>query len=224
MSRDVPNVVVFALVVAVAVGTVALPASALAGSGATADTDAATGVVAQTTANGTGTTGSGASASDESLEPGQQLAGVIGVQDAEIDGELKERTLATRVSRAESSPSKAAVVATELNQVRERLRTLRETQERLREARRSGELSRGEYRARMAITSAEIRTVRSMIVATEQVTRTLPAAALESKGVKRSEIDRLRRTADELRGPEIAEIAREIAGESAGRELAPGRG
>ena len=204
MSRDVPDVVVFALVVVVTVSVVALPASALGGATATATT--ADGGVAPQTTNGSAN-------GSETLAPGQRLAGVVGVQGAEIDGELEERTLATRVDRAESNTSKAAVVATELNTARERLRNLRETQTALREARRSGDISTGEYRARMAITAAQIRTVRTQLDSSEAVSRDLPDAALEARGVNRGEIDRLREDADELSGPKVAEIARQVAGD-----------
>jgi len=206
MSRDVPDVVVFALVVVVTVSVVALPASALGGATTTATTATATtadgGVAPQTTNDSVN--------ESETLAPGQRLAGVVGVQGAEIDGELEERTLATRVDRAGSNTSKAGVVATELNTARERLHNLRETQTALREARRSGDISTGEYRARMAITAAQIRTVRTQLDSSEAVTRDLPDAALEARGVNREEIDRLREDADDLRGPEVAEIARQV--------------
>ncbi|MFC7172556.1 hypothetical protein ACFQL0_02585 [Haloplanus litoreus] len=87
--------------------------------------------------NGTTTSTSDAGA-NESVAPGQQLAGVVGVQGAEIESEIGERSFSTRVSRAESNTSKAAVVATEVNQARDRLASLRERQERLREAYQSG--------------------------------------------------------------------------------------
>lgn len=204
MSRDVPAVVAFALAVVVTVSVVALPASALGGATATVTTPGG-GVTPQTT--------NGSANASESLAPGQRLAGVVGVQGAEIDGELEERTLETRVDRAASNGSKAAVVATELNTARGRLRDLRGTQAALREARRSGELSTGEYRARMAITAAQIRAVRTQLDSSEAVSRDLPDAALEARGVNREEIDRLREDADELRGPEVAAIARQIAGD-----------
>jgi len=205
MSRDVPDVVVFALVVVVTVSVVALPASALGGATTPATATTADGGVAPQTTNDSAN-------ESETLAPGQRLAGVVGVQGAEIDGELEERTLATRVDRAESNTSKAGVVATALNTARERLRNLRETQIALREARRAGDISTGEYRARMAITAAQIRTVRTQLDSSEAVTRDLPDAALEARGVNREEIDRLREDADDLRGPEVAKIARQVAG------------
>ena len=214
--RDAPDVVAFALAVVVVVSAVALPVSALGGP--TMATDGGTEQVAPQTA------GNGTTNGTESLAPGQRLAGVVGVQGAEIDGELEERTLATRVSRAESNESKAAVVATELNTARDRLQRLRETQTDLREARQSGDISRGEYRARMAVTAAQIRAVQTQLDSSEAVSRDLPAAALEARGVNREELDRLRADADELRGPEVAEIARDVAGDDEGRELDPERG
>ncbi|MFB6256548.1 MAG: hypothetical protein ABEH58_07475 [Haloplanus sp.] len=220
MMRDVPDVVAFALAAIAIVSAVALPVSALGvpTAGATTAIDGETEQMApQTTGNGTAN-------GTDSLAPGQRLAGVVGVQGAEIDGELEERTLASRVSRAESNESKAAVVATELNAARNRLQQLREIQTDLREARRSGNISVGEYRARMAVTAARIRAVQTQLDSSGAVSRDLPDAALEAHGVNREELDRLRANADELRGPEMAEIAREVAGDDEGREFDPERG
>jgi hypothetical protein len=226
--RDVPNVVVFAVVVVTVVGAVAMPVSALgvSFSPVVSDTDTTTDeALPQTTDNGTETAGaSDGSDGNASVEPGQRLAGVVGVQGAEIAGEMSERSLATRVSRADSNASKAAVVASDANQIRDRLADLRDRQQRLREAHRSGEISTGEFRARMAVTGAQVRSLRTQIDANAAVSRDLPDGALESSGVDRTELDRLRDDADELRGPEVAEMAREIAGENPGREIDPERG
>jgi uncharacterized membrane protein YgcG len=226
--RDVPNVVVFAVVVVTVVGAVAMPVSALGVSFSpiVSDTDTTTDeALPQTTDNGTETAGaSDGSDGNASVEPGQRLAGVVGVQGAEIAGEMSERSLATRVSRADSNASKAAVVASDANQIRDRLADLRDRQQRLREAHRSGEISTGEFRARMAVTGAQVRSLRTQIDANAAVSRDLPDGALESSGVDRTELDRLRDDADELRGPEVAEMAREIAGENPGREIDPERG
>jgi hypothetical protein len=216
VTGRVPDVVAFALVVALVVGAVAFPVSAL-GPAETTDEPGDDRMAQRTASNG-------AANGSEPLAPGQRLAGVVGVQAAEIDGELAERTLATRVSRAASTESKAAVLATELDTVRSRLQRLRETQTELRTARRSGDISTGEYRARMAVTAARIQAVRTRLDSSEAASRDLPAAALEGRGVTREELDRLREDADGLRGPEVAEIAREVAGDDGGRELDPERG
>ncbi|WP_435067771.1 DUF7096 domain-containing protein [Haloplanus sp. C73] len=216
MSRDVPDIVVFALVVAVAISAVAVPVSALDGS-TTAATVAGGERVAQQTADGaSGTNESASNESNDSVAPGQRLAGVVGVQGAELDGEIEDRELEQRVASADSNDSKAAVVATELNTARERLQTLRERRDQLREARQSGEMSPGEYRARMAVTAAQVQSLQRQLNTSERVSRDLPDAALEARGVNRTEIDQLQRNTDELTGPEIAEIARDIAGNGSG--------
>lgn len=186
---------VVALVVAVVTAGVAAPAVALG-----ADDG-----IRATTADGT-------NATNDSLAPGQRLAGVVGVQGAEIDGEVETRALSARVARADSNASKAGAVATELDAVRERLDELEERKAALRNARRTGEMPPGEYRARLAVTEARIRSVEARLNATEDVANDLPDEALAAKGVDRNEVDSLRNRASDLRGPEVARIARDLAG------------
>ena len=183
MSRDVPNVVVFALALVAVVGAVAVPASALGAPDSPAAPDTATDEVSpQTTDAGTDnetTTGGAAGTDNASVAPGERLAGVIGVQGAEIEGEIGERSLAIRVARAESNDSKAAVVASDVNRIRDRLADLRERQDRLRERHRSGEISTGEFRSRMAVISAQVRSLQTRIEANSEVSNELPDEALE---------------------------------------------
>ncbi|MFB6123549.1 MAG: hypothetical protein ABEJ78_08830, partial [Haloferacaceae archaeon] len=187
---------------------VALLAAAIAGPAAAvvAPADAPTQVA---------TTGAPDNASD--VKPGHRFAGVVGVQQAEIEGEMEERTFGVRVTNA-TNETKADVVAAEVNQLRERLRELRAQREQLREARANGTISEGTYRSRMAIVLAKTRTTTRMLSASEAVSRTLPAAALEAHGVSTDEIQRLRRDADEMSGPEVAALARSVVGEVVGRD------
>lgn len=210
-------------VLVVAAAAVAVPVAAATDAGGSS---AGNGATVQATTSDTATaSGENATASGEngSVAPGQRLSGVVGVQRAELDGELDQRSLHVRTERASSNASKADVVATQINEVRDRLQQLRARQDRLRTARQTGNISRGEYRARMAVVAAEIRSTRGLIDATENVSRDLPAEALDAHGVDRSELDHLRQDADAMHGREVSEIAHDIAGESPGRELAPGR-
>jgi hypothetical protein len=217
MESYVPDVVVYAVVVVVTVGAAgaAVPGTA---------SQSAKPIAQQTAATGTTTpTPEPEPTSNESVAPGQQFAGVVGVQGAEVEGEVERRALNRRASQARTNETKAELVASELNRARERLTALHERQTDLREAQQAGEMSNGEFRARMAITSAEIRSVSARLDSSEQLSRDLPNRTLEANGVDRSEFDRLKDDADEMQGGEVAEIARRIGGGPPDRAGGPDR-
>ncbi|QLH76583.1 hypothetical protein HZS55_04355 [Halosimplex rubrum] len=184
------------LVVLAAVG--AVPVAALSGSGLDAR---------QTAANET---------ANESLAPGERFAGVVGVEQAEISGELEARAFGQRIAAARSNASTAGVVADEVSNLNERLAELDGRMAELERAHENGTLSEGQYRARLARVHAEQRALQRQVNQTEYVARELPAAALEAKGVNVSAIETLRTRASEMSGPEVAAIARSIAGKNAG--------
>lgn len=198
-------VVAAALVVLGAVG--AVPVAALSGTDIGAQ---------QTAANGTATD---ETAADESLAPGERFAGVVGVEQAEIEGELAARAFGQRVAAAATNESAAGVVAAEVDALDERLAELDAELRELERAHENGTMSDGEYRARLARLHAEQRALQRQINQTGSVARQLPAAALEARGVDVTAIETLRSQASELTGPEVAAVARDIAGENAGKGM-----
>lgn len=162
---------------------------------------------------------------DASVAPGERFAGVVGMQEAEVEGEVATRAFEVRFARADSAAAQAAVVAEGVNDTRERLRELEHRRERLRAARANGTISEGQYRARMARLYAEAKTLRHRLNRTADASREVPDAALRRHGVDRAELERLRRAAGNLTGPEIAAIARGIAGGGRGPPVgaSPGR-
>ncbi|MFB6218031.1 MAG: hypothetical protein ABEH77_02460, partial [Halobacteriaceae archaeon] len=158
----------------------------------------------------------GARQAQPTTEPGSRLAGVIGVQQAEVGAEVETRSLDRQLAAADSNASKAAVVAEQVGASRERLAALRERLARLEEMRANGTISESEYRGRVAPVAARIEAIRAVLNRTEAAARDIPAAALEKRGVNATAIRRLRAEADSLTGPEVAEIARSIAGRGAG--------
>lgn len=162
------------------------------------------------------TTTGAANETNESLAPGERLAGVVGVEAAEIEGELEARTFGQRVAAAKANASAAGIVAAEVDDLEERLTELDARLRELERAHENGTLSEGEYRARLAQFHARQRTLQRQINQTEYVARELPAAALEARGVDVGAIETLRSQASELSGPEVAAVARSIAGKNAG--------
>ncbi|WP_415379314.1 hypothetical protein [Halosimplex sp. TS25] len=158
-------------------------------------------------------------AANESLAPGERFAGVVGVEQAEISGEVEARAFGQRVAAARSNASAAGVVAAEVDDLDERLAELDARMDELERAHENGTLSEGQYRARLAKLHAEQRALQRQINQTESVARELPAAALEAKGVNATAMATLRSQAGELSGPEVAAIARSIAGKNAGKGM-----
>ncbi|WP_348607131.1 hypothetical protein [Halobaculum rarum] len=153
-------------------------------------------------------------------QPGATFAGVVGVQGAEVEGEVAQRSLDRRLAGAESNASKASVVAGETEDVRQQLSELRERRETLDRRYESGEITRGEYRSKLARIGAQIRTLERRLNTTAAVAEGIPEETLRERGVNASAIAELRRNASEMGGGEVAEAARGIGGADTGKGLA----
>jgi hypothetical protein len=152
--------------------------------------------------------------------PGSRLAGVFGVQGAEIDSSVETEAFAVRLRDARSNASRATAVAGSVEAARERLAEQRRLLDEYRAARQNGSLSAGEYRARVATVAARVRATERLLDRADNASRTLPAAALERGNVTPGAIADLRRSARNLSGPEVAAIARGIAGNGVGGDPA----
>lgn len=216
---------VTALLVAALVVVATVPAGVAAGTQATSTQTSAT--TTETTGETTTATGTNETADDSSDEnepggiaPGEQLAGIVAVQQAEIDGELDSRSFENRVSNATSNGSKARIVADQLNESRERLETLRERRSELGAAREAGNLSRGRYQAQAARLTAEIRSLQRLLNRSSDAAQELPADVKRANGIDDEEVERLRTDARNLSGDEVSDIARRVAGPNVGNGLA----
>ena len=158
-----------------------------------------------------------------SIKPGEQFSAAVGVQNAEIDGEVSERAFGAKVAAAETNETKAAVVAEGFRESQTRLGELEAKLERLNESREADEISEGRYRAEVATTVAELRSVERQTAAVETAAAELPAAALDERDVDVESIRTLRDRAGDLGGPETASIARSIAGDDVGRSIGDDR-
>ncbi|PCR92209.1 hypothetical protein [Natrinema ejinorense] len=159
----------------------------------------------------------------ESIEPGEQLSAAVGVQNAELEGDVSERAFGIRIATAESNETKATVVAEQFAESERRLGTLEARLAELNESRTAGELSEGRYRAEVAKTVAEMRTIERQAALAERTAVELPDGAFADRGVDRESIRTLRERAGELGGPETAAVARSIAGDDVGRSVGADR-
>lgn len=150
------------------------------------------------------------------MAPGERLAGVFGVQQAELEGTVAQRTFGLRVAQANSADAKAAIVANQSATLEQRLAALEERKQRLTAAYENGSISKGQYRAKMAALTAQTQTLNHLANETEQVARGLPADERREHGVNVSAIQQLQRQAANLTGPEVAAVAHTIAGPDIG--------
>ena len=158
----------------------------------------------------------------ESIKPGEQFNAAVGVQNAELDGEVSERALGAKIAAAETNETKAAVVAAGFTESQTRLEALEARLERWNESREAGEITEGRYRAEVATTVAELRTVERRLAVVETTAAELPAEALDDR-VDVESIRALRDRAGELGGPETASIARSVAGDDVGQSVGDDR-
>lgn len=158
---------------------------------------------------------------DTETLPGEQFAGAVGAQDAELDGELEARAFGIAVANADSDAERADIIADRLERNQEQLSDIEARQETLRERREAGEISEGTYRAKIAITAAETsatnRTTNQAAVAATD----LPENVRADRGINEETIRTLQTRAADLTGPQVADIARDIAGENVGAPFDP---
>lgn len=160
--------------------------------------------------------------SNEGIEPGAQLSGVVGVQEAELDGEVESRAYGIRVAQSNSDDATAAVVADQLNSTEQRLTEIEAEQAELEDARENGSISEGQYQARSATLYAQSQSAQRLASQTNETASGLPAETLEANGVNVTAIRSLQDRAANLTGPEVAAIAQRIAGPNAGMGVGPG--
>lgn len=197
------------------------PGPAQTGTDGTGTATPASNATATPDGNGTVTDAgtNGSNATTGAVEPGAQLAGALAVQRTEVESEVGARAFGQRVAAAATNDSKAAVVAGEINDSRERLSDLRERLDGLEAAREAGEISEGRFRAEAARVGAEIGAIERRLERSNETAASLPPEVREANGIDASNIERLRTEARNLSGPEVAEIARSIGGNGAGRGL-----
>ncbi|WP_435196187.1 hypothetical protein [Natronomonas sp. EA1] len=147
-----------------------------------------------------------------SVSPGERLSGIIGVQEAEIEGEVEERAFGIAIARAATDGQRADAVLTQINESRERLAELREQRSELEQARENGSISEGTYRAKAAALAERVEMVKRLTNRSASVSEGLPEDLLREKGINVTAIKSLATEAETLTGPEVAAIARSIAG------------
>lgn len=145
--------------------------------------------------------------------PGEQFSGVVGVGEAELEGEVEKRGFGIQLQRA-SPQGQADAINERFPELGERLQTLQDRKAQLEQQRADGEISHGKYSAQVARLSAQIDTLRGLTDQSETAAAALPDDIRGQVNV--TAIQELRDRASELSGPEIAEIAHDIRGNGIG--------
>ena len=155
------------------------------------------------------------------LAPGERLSGVVGVEQAELEGEVADRAFGLRLADAETDAERAAIIADQLDRNDRRLESVSERRNELRDRRAAGELSEGAYTARTARIGAEIESIKRTTNRSAEATDGIPDHVLQERNVSVDRVDALRDRASSLSGPEVAEMAREIGGNRTGAPMGP---
>lgn len=141
------------------------------------------------------------------LEPGAQFVGVVGAHHEQHAGAVDEQATAVRISGADSPSAKAEVIATVHHDKREQLDRLAERRQEVERAAENGSVSESEYRARLAILDAELRSVERVAIQLEEAADEIALSILLDAGVDLASIEDLRTRAQELQGSELTTIA-----------------
>jgi hypothetical protein len=165
------------------------------------DTPAVTGnAVDDTPATGTTTR-------TATVKPGAQFVGVIGAHGANHTGAIEEAAIDARLAGANSAEARAAVVADVLAESQNRTDSLAERKVGLARARANGTMNESEYRTRLAVVDAELRTVERVAVTLEDVADGLLTTGLIDVDIDLESIVNLKTRAIDLQGPELGQIA-----------------
>lgn len=201
-------VMTFALFVA---AVTAAPLSGLAAPGTGLAQDASVGLDQAQAENGS-----------EDAAPGARLAGAIGAQAAEVEGEVEARSFGIEMSKAASARAQSGVVVRQVDSLESRLADLEERKQELQAAKRNGTISNSSYEARMTTLAARTESIRGLVNQSHTAARGLPSDVAEERGINVTAIRTLERRAANLTGPEVAAIARSIAGPDTGKPVSPG--
>lgn len=152
-----------------------------------------------------------------SVAPGERLHAVVGARGAELDGELERRTFEVKLDHARTENATAAVVQSQFTSIQQRHRQLARQKQMLERAKKNGSIRPGKYQARITVLAVQVQTVTRLADTGEARATELPPGVRERKGISTDAFRRLRADAAALSGPEVAAIARSMAGPGVGQ-------
>ncbi|MDR5671764.1 hypothetical protein RH858_01170 [Halalkaliarchaeum sp. AArc-GB] len=165
--------------------------------------------------------GADGDARNDSVAPGEQFGGVVGVGAAEFKGELDRRAFAAAMAAADTDEERAQLIASLIQRTEAQIEEMENRNASIADQRHRSDLSHGMHNARMATMYAETRSLERALADANATAADIPEETLEEQGVDVAKIDELRDRAGELGGANVAETAREIAGPHAGDRPGP---
>lgn len=163
------------------------------------------------------TTTTNESANATTIPPGQQLAGVVGAQEAAVEGELWNRTLSERLANASSAEERAELLAEEVETIETYVETLESVRTNLTDAWEDGELSEGEYRTSLSGFVVRARTVEIRANRTVSAIEELPLSVREDEELNATAVQNLCERAHALYQFED-EVGQEVVEQTLGNE------
>lgn len=146
----------------------------------------------------------GAASPANNSSMGLQVSGFMQSSTGETSEAVESGMWNAAYGRAETRPARAAVVADRSDDIEARIGELQREKRALIAARKNGTIGAAEFHARMSRIVGRLAELNRSIDETERQAR--------ASGADVSRVQRLREAAGELSGPEIATIARSIAG------------
>lgn len=153
---------------------------------------------------------SAAAEDDGSAEPGARIAGVVGAEGVELRASVERRALDVRLRKANTSTTRATVIAAAVDGLDDRVETLRERKQRLQAARENGTLSEAAYRAKIARLVARIDAVEKLANASAVAARDVAASDRDAEGIDVEHLRDVERSADALTDANVTSIARTV--------------
>ncbi|WP_158056115.1 hypothetical protein [Halorussus halophilus] len=135
-----------------------------------------------------GTTTANESTNATTVPPGQQLAGVVGAQEAAVEGELWNRTLSERLANASSAEERAELLAEEVETIEAYVEALESARGNLTESWEDGDISKGEYRTSLSGFVVRARTVEIRANRTTAAVAELPSYLREEEELNVTEV------------------------------------
>lgn len=148
--------------------------------------------------------------------PGAHLSGFVGAHQAELRGDVSERAFGLSIGAAASNSSKAAIIDNRTAHLEARLQELQNESATLETAYENDQISNGTYQAQSTRLTARINSLERMINQTSVEGAGLPADVRNAHGINMTRLAELQAAAGNATGPEMAAIARSIAGPKAG--------
>jgi len=149
---------------------------------------------------------------DVNMSPGEQFSAAVGSKQSDIESDVRERAFGISIAQ-DNAPDHAAVhIGSHLEDAEERLEDLEAQKEEIEQQYEEGEITEGQYNARMAMLDREVNGVEASIESAEGASENVSDEVLEENGVNMENVQTLKESASEMTGPEVAAIAQEIAG------------